>query len=286
MPTSPVRRPKLDIPVFAQRDGNVRLGWHPERSFLVAAPPGVESEVLLELLRRLDGVHSRAHMIWYAGTVGLSANSMSTLLSELDESGLLTEGGDPSAPRPASSTSKVTVVHVLGRGPIADAVVSGAVPSSTLVVHRSTSTRRQTAERESSQCHVVLLTDDMVPDPRVVTSLVRTRTPHLQVRLRDGRAAIGPFVLPGVSSCLRCADLVRCDLDPQWPHISAQLLGRVGHASKPTVLAAAAVALAQVEAFIDGRRVPLADMTLEVDLRDHTMTRRTWGRHPLCDCTH
>lgn len=221
-------------------------------------------------------------MIWYAGSVGMSANSMSTLLSELDESGLLTEGDDPSTPKPA--LPKTIVVHVLGRGPLADAVLSGAVSSAALVVRRPSRSTPPRNDRTGGQCDVALLTDDMVPDPRVVTNLVRTRTPHLQVRLRDGRGVVGPFVLPGVSSCLRCADLVRCDLDPQWPHISAQLLGRVGEAPKPTILATAAVALAQVEAFVDGR-APLADTTVEVDLRDHTMARRTWARHPLCDCS-
>lgn len=220
-------------------------------------------------------------MIWYAGSVGFSANSMSTLLSELDESGLLIEGNDPSAPKPAPM-AKPIVVHVLGRGPLADAILSGAVSSAALVVRRPHRLPPRT-DSAGGQCDVAVLTDDMVPDPRVVTNLVRTRTPHLQVRLRDGRGVVGPFVLPGVSSCLRCADLLRCDLDPQWPHVSAQLLGRVGEAPKPTILATAAVALAQFEAFVDGR-APLADTTVEVDLRDHTMARRTWARHPLCDC--
>lgn len=285
MSISPLRRPRLDVPVFGQRDGTARLGWHPERSFVVTPPPGVAADVLLDLLRRLDGVHSRAHMIWYAGTVGVSANAMSTLLAELGESGLLS---DCALRTPADDSDEaITTVHVLGRGPIADAVVAGLAPSSAMTIVRpgEAISRAQASEDDRSGCDIALLTDDMAPDPAVVTRLVRARIPHLQVRLRDGRGVIGPFVLPGVSSCLRCADLFRCSADPQWPHVSAQLLGRVGEAGRPTVLATAAIALAQIEAFADGGRTPLKNTTVEIDLSDSSVSRRTWSRHPRCDCS-
>lgn len=282
MATAMLRRPKLDVPVFTQRDGTVRLGWRSERSFVVTPPPDVAVTVLLDLLRRLDGVHSRAHMIWYAGTVGLSANATSTLLAELAELGLLIEGNiDPS---PGDDEhQRVTTVHVYGRGPIADAIIAGKNPSPSVILDRPAPALSLTAGR--TQCDMALLTDDMAPDPTVVTQLVRARTPHLQVRLRDGLGIVGPFVRPGVSSCLRCADLFRCSRDAQWPHLAAQLLGRVGDASRPTVLAAAAVALEQIDAFVDGRRVPLQDTTLEIDLHDSSVSRRAWSRHPRCDCS-
>ncbi|MCZ4275851.1 MAG: TOMM precursor leader peptide-binding protein [Rhodococcus sp. (in: high G+C Gram-positive bacteria)] len=287
MSTLPLRRPRLHAPIFVQRDGTARLGWHPERSFVVTPPPGIEPEALLDLLRRLDGVHSRAHMIWYAGTIGLSANAMSTMLAELGESGLLSEGTARASTERADETAVVTTVHVLGRGPIADAVVAGLAASPLTVIERpgAAASRTTGPDDDRSRCDIALLTDDMAPDPAVVTRLVRTRTPHLQVRLRDGRGIVGPFVLPGVSSCLRCADLFRCSADPQWPHVSAQLLGRVGEADRPTVLAAAAITLAQIEAFADGRRAPLQDTTVEIDLNDSSVSRRTWSRHPRCDCS-
>ncbi len=283
-----LRRPKLDVPVFPQRDGTVRLGWRSERSFVVTPPPHVGADVVLDLLRRLDGVHSRAHTIWYAGTVGMSANEMSTLLAELGELGLLTEGNiRPHPADPAHPEAAVTTVHVFGRGPIADAIISGSNPSSTVLLERpiATGPRSSADAHKHAQCDLALLTDDMVPDPETVTGLVRARIPHLQVRLRDGLGIVGPFVLPGVSSCLRCADLLRCDLDSQWPHVAAQLLGRVGDASRPTVLAVAAMALAQVEAFVDSRPAGLQDTTVEIDLRESSVSRRSWSRHPRCDCS-
>ena len=279
-----LRRPKLRVPVFSQRDGTVRIGWNPEQSYLVTPPSGIAPHVVLDLLRRLDGVHSRAHMIWCAGTVGLSANSMSTLLAELSEAGLLVEGAVAPPVRDGSSI-ETTTVHVVGRGPLTDAVVAGLTPSATVALRQSALAPAQLIVPDNEPgSDIAVLTDDMAPDPRVVTGLVRSRTPHLQVRLRDGVGIVGPLVLPGTTSCLRCADLTRGSLDPRWPHVSAQLLGRVGHASKPTVLATAAVALAQIEAFVDGRHAPLADTTMEIDLRAHLMNRRRWTRHPRCDC--
>ncbi|QCB50722.1 TOMM precursor leader peptide-binding protein [Rhodococcus sp. PAMC28707] len=283
MSTSAIRRPKLRVSAFVQRDGTVRVGWDPDRSYILTPPPRVAPKVLLDILGQLDGAHSRAHVVWFGCTVGLTGNSMSTLLAELDEAGLLSEGVLPSTDGAASS---VMTVHILGRGPLSDAVAAGLTPSSALVVVRSSVAPAQllTVDDTGWLCDIVVLADDMAPDPRVVTSLVRSRTPHLQVRIRDGKGIVGPFVEPGNTSCLRCAELIRCSLDPQWPHVSAQLLGRVGEATKPTVLATAAVALAQIEAFVAGHDAALRDRSLELDLVAHTMDSRHWVRHPGCDC--
>lgn len=285
MTTTFLRRPKLELPVFAQRDGTVRLGWRPEESYVVTPPTDLPGDVMLDLLRRLDGVHSRAHMVWYAGTVGLSANRMSTLLAELSELGLLTEGNPPLDS--GRDDVEITIVRILGRGPIGDAIIAGFTPSAAVVLQRSmVKTSSATASYDKAgRCDLAVLSDEMMPDPGIVTTLLQARTPHLQVRLRDGLGVVGPFVLPGSTSCLRCADLLRCSLDPQWPHVSAQLLGRVGSGSKPTVLAAAAVALAQIESFLHGRHDLLTDTTVEIDTDRAAMTRRTWSTHPACECS-
>ena len=138
---------------------------------------------------------------------------------------------------------------------------------------------------------VVVLADDLVAEPRLVTDLVRLRIPHLQVRLRDGKGIVGPFVVPGRTSCLRCADLTRCDFEPEWPHLSAQLLGTVGQASSATVLATAAFAFAQLENLIgrsDGALPETADCTMELDFAaaGTTVHKRLWSKHPHCDCWH
>jgi hypothetical protein len=49
---------------------------------------------------------------------------------------------------------------------------------------------------------LVVLSDYLVADPRMVHDLHRQRVPHLPVRVRDGTGLVGPLVIPGVTSCL------------------------------------------------------------------------------------
>lgn len=103
---------------------------------------------------------------------------------------------------------------------------------------------------------------------------------------------VGPLVIPGLTSCLSCADLHRTDRDPAWPALAAQLREVVGIADRPTLLATAALALSQLQQIITGTRGAGAagpppatlDATLEVDVGSHTIAARRWGRHPLCGC--
>ena len=95
-----------------------------------------------------------------------------------------------------------------------------------------------------------MLTDSLVADPRVVRDLHDAGVPHLPVRVRDGAGLVGPLVIPGVTSCLRCADLHRSDRDAAWPAVAAQLRDTVGTADRATVLATAALALNQVDRVI------------------------------------
>ena len=50
--------------------------------------------------------------------------------------------------------------------------------------------------------HLVILSDSLVADPRMVRDLHSRGVPHLPVRVRDGTGLVGPLVIPGVTSCL------------------------------------------------------------------------------------
>lgn len=134
---------------------------------------------------------------------------------------------------------------------------------------------------------LVVLGPDRAVDPAVVAGLVRDGVPHLHVELRETLAVVGPLVVPGRSSCQRCHDLHRCDRDPQWPLVRAQLHDSAARAGCDVVLAAgvAAVVAAQVLGHLEGRSVPAVDGTLEVALPDLTIRRRSWRPHPTCGCT-
>ena len=114
--------------------------------------------------------------------------------------------------------------------------------------------------------------------------------PHLAVRAEEAIGVVGPLVRPGRTACLRCLDLTRAGLDPAWPLILAQLAGRAPDPPACDAALAGAVAAqaaAQALAHLDrGPRPPgpAENGTLELVLPGWQWRRRTWPRHPDCDC--
>ncbi|TSD97285.1 hypothetical protein FOS14_14980 [Skermania sp. ID1734] len=265
------------LPILLRRDGRVQLGWDPERCRALRPPAGVEPETLVEVLELLDGQHSRPTIVWRAVECGIAPADISAILAELCEAGIVTQ--TPWLPPVVRS------IRVHGRGPVTETLW-------TALRAQGVDTRRSTklpADLDMSRWRtdLVVLADDLVPDPRLVTALVANAIPHLQVRIRDGRGIVGPFVVPGETSCLRCADLARCGVDREWPNLSAQLLGRVGAGPASAVLATSAVALAQVESVITAQPcdVPASvNATIEIDLEAPAIRIRPWVPHRLCDC--
>ncbi|NEW30712.1 hypothetical protein GV790_29200, partial [Nocardia cyriacigeorgica] len=85
------------------------------------------------------------------------------------------------------------------------------------------------------------------------------------------------------------ADLLRADYDPDWPRLAAQLLGRVGHASRSGIEATAALALRELESIIacSARRPPaVLEAQLELDLDSYRLDIRHWAPHARCVCRH
>ena len=136
---------------------------------------------------------------------------------------------------------------------------------------------------------LVVLADALVPCPQLTSALVADGLPHLAVRVREGTGLVGPLVLPGRTSCLRCADLHRTDRDPCWPTVAAQLADRTQNADLITTQATAALAVGQVllalEAVSDTDvQPPTWNATLELDALTGTLEHRGWPPHPDCDC--
>ncbi|WP_077041069.1 hypothetical protein [Rhodococcus sp. MTM3W5.2] len=271
--------PRLDprIPILVRPSGTVQLGWDPERALLLTVPTGVAPPAVAALLRVLDGQHSRDEILRRAREIGLTAADIEALLAELAGAALL---------MPATTAPRcVTAVHVHGRGPISDGI-AGSLADGRVRLTRSVPFGGTGVPRIDRSA-LVVLADELVPDPGFVAGLVEARMPHLQVRLRDGAGIVGPLVLPGHTSCLRCADLTRTSRDHEWPHLAAQLLGAVGHADPASILATTALALAELNVLIaaqPARSPACLDTTLELNLTTYRLVRRTWPRHPDCGC--
>ncbi len=130
-------------------------------------------------------------------------------------------------------------------------------------------------------------------DPEPPDALLRERVPHLVAGIRETCGVVGPLVLPGSSSCLRCRHLHRADRDPAWPRVAAQLPGRdrspgAGAAACDASLAAAVAAFAagQVLAYLDGASEPLPTLSGQLELAwpEWQWRRRSWPPHPRCGC--
>lgn len=190
-------------------------------------------------------------------------------------------------------------VHVADRGPVrpgdvapagipaadVDRTLSGAAVSA---LHRVAPEVQSGAPAPGRRPDLVVLPSVEPVDATLRGVLVDAGVPHLVVGVRETTAVAGPLVLPGLTGCLRCADLHRTDRDPAWPVVAAQLAGVRRRRDEPcdVVLAtvAAGVAALQCLAHLDGRPVAATGASLELALPDWRLRRRGWPPHPRCDC--
>jgi len=132
---------------------------------------------------------------------------------------------------------------------------------------------------------VAVVADSAVHDATLAIWLVAERVPHLAVHVLDGRAGVGPFVLPGRTSCLRCASLHRSDCDPCWPRLAAQLAGRPAAASHTATAVAAGIAVEQVLGLLAGSGEPVTvEASVDLDPLTGRLASRMRPPHPACGC--
>ncbi|MDX1884004.1 TOMM precursor leader peptide-binding protein [Mycolicibacterium sp. 120270] len=271
------------MPVLSRPDGVVQVGWDPRRAVVVRPPNGVSVTTLAAVLRALQSGATIAQL--QDVDDGIDEKTATGLVAELVDAGVVT-----AVPRTRVRSASI---RIHGRGPLSDLLAGALRCSGARITHSS----QPHAGVNPEKTDLVVLSDSLVADPRIVRDLHATATPHLPVRVRDGAGLVGPLVVPGVTSCLRCADLHRSDRDEGWPAVAAQLRDTVGTADRATVLATAAVALNQVDRVIAAvrggvgvERAPhppsTLDTTLEFDVNTGSTTARRWTRHPRCPmCT-
>ncbi len=138
---------------------------------------------------------------------------------------------------------------------------------------------------------IVLSTGELARE--VLDPLVRARTSHLVIRLVDGGALLGPFVVPGETACLRCVDAHASMGDPDHVAVTTRYV----HAtSRPrpdgvpdTDPALASVALAwavrDVLAHLAGRVPSTWSRTISLGAEPTERREQRWLRHPHCGCS-
>ncbi len=268
-------------PVLSRPDGVVQVGWDPRRAVLVRPPSGMTTGALAELLRLMQSGATLEE--FQAQAAGVDGSVIADLVAALVDAGVVAA---MKAPRPRTRSASI---RIHGRGPLSDLLTGALRCSGARITHSNQRHAAVTAETTD----LVVLSDCLVADPKMLRELHIERIPHLQVRVRDGAGLVGPLVLPGITSCLRCADLHRSDRDAGWPAVAAQLRDTVGCADRATVLATAALALNQVDRVIaavrNGVQLDRApeppstlDTTLEFDVNTGSTVARRWSRHPRC----
>ncbi|MGZ8176619.1 hypothetical protein ACXVUM_01715 [Williamsia sp. SKLECPSW1] len=279
-----------DTPVVHRGDRTVQIGGDAEAGLLVDLPPHLSPQAFVAFLRSLTTPRTTTEIRRDARAIGLAPSDVTELLQRMETAGVVT---------PTAATGDFGV-RVHGRGPLSTRL-TGLLRDSGVAV--TTSTQRPRPQHDDDLPlaawteHLVVLCDALVHDPSIVTGLMTRRIPHLQVCLRGGVGVVGPLVLPGRTSCLRCADCHRADRDPQWPVVSGQMIGSIGHASAATTVATAGLALDQIEHVAEGltraardpgdRSIPFpptVEHTVEYRSRPSRLQMRRWTPHPLCGC--
>ena len=292
---STIPRLRPETVIVLRSAGGVQVGCDPETAVVLEPPAHVTPARLAGLLRWMTGPRSFTEIAAAAAEIGLGVDEVRTILDRLVAVGTGHHAADTGAHRPLT-------IRVHGSGPLATAVAR-AVGAGGHRVRQSVRRPRLAPDHPDTEkafaswsADLVVLTDFLTHDPWLISDLMKSRVPHLTVRLRDGSGVIGPLVLPGLTSCLVCADHHRRDRDAEWPIICAQLFCQRGWASPATTAATVALTVAQIEHIAAVTSAATSSSSLEpdppttvnatVELRPNasSLQIRQWTPHPLCGC--
>ncbi|MFT3714379.1 MAG: hypothetical protein QM774_00095 [Gordonia sp. (in: high G+C Gram-positive bacteria)] len=230
--TKALPRLRPGLPVLVRSDGRLHLGCDPADALVLNLGPEADPNGVVALLDDLQRPLTRRQLSRRARSAGLTLASFTALLDTL------VAAGRAIAPEPAPSRVRV---RIHGDGALARQLTDSLAGSGLLAGDVPTEPGALAPDRRLD-CNLLVPTDRPVVDPAIRLALMTSGTPHLPVVVRDGIGVIGPLVLPGMTGCLRCADLHRSDADPEWPALAARLTGAGTDADRHTVAATVAIA--------------------------------------------
>ena len=304
-----------DVPLVWRSDTSVEIGWppratridevdrehvawllglHGERDLASALADGAADGLRPGLMRRVLVAAMHCGLVDDAGAMPQTLRDVPLHVRDRMASEIVAVRhlhGGTSRAREVIDRRRSAEIAIQGGGPVADAValVLTSAGIGNVVregaVHSGSRRHRRTAL--DRMCHV--LCDSAHPDAAADPDAMALDLPHLCVAVAGTRAAIGPLVLPGRTSCLRCRDLHLADADPDWPRVAVQWSAR-----RPGPVAAglahlagswaALQALALVDAGPESVRVPTLDAALIVSMPAAEVSREHRPPHPLCGC--
>lgn len=278
--TLPLLRP--GTPVLVRPGNRVHVGSDPHASIVIELPSQVRAADVAAVLRGLAVARPALETQRRARAIGLTVTDLTDIAAHLTAAGL-------AVPTTAGSAATSLRIALHGHGPLADLLITSLTESG--LAPRRSPRPPTVAGDDGWTANLVVLTDYLVHDPALVSGLLSARVAHLPVRVRDGVGVVGPLVLPGLSSCLRCADHHRADLEPDWPMLAAQLVAQTGFGTAGTLRSTAALAQSQIEQLAGALWSDRTDSTPELlgrALEFHPTPARLvatrWPTHPLCAC--
>jgi len=242
------------IRVSERSDTTLQVGLHPGRSLVLPDDPAVRGALAL---------------LGHGVTSGRLEADQRDLLRRLTEAGL---AADPDDDVVCSRALDRARVEVTANGEVRSAVVRAL---------------RESGVRDGSgpgSSVTVVATIGAEPRRETIDGLVQANRPHLLLTSVAGRLRVGPFVVPGLTACLRCLDEHLTDRDPRHPLVVEQHLTRdpADLPAQSELRLALAWAARDVVALIGGDRPTTWSAT--VDLEPTGPVLQQWRRHPRCGC--
>ena len=118
--------------------------------------------------------------------------------------------------------------------------------------------------------------------------LLREGLPHLVVTGAPGELTVGPFVVPGLTACLRCVDAHRGEDDPRRALVVEQVASQPPLVEDRHNAALRSIALGwavqDLVRFLEGGRPSTWSATVRI-AADLAPTPHPWLRHPHCGCS-
>jgi hypothetical protein len=281
----PIIRPGLQIIRRDRHTLQVGLAW-PGLTWLPDSP------VLEAVLAAIDGFRDITGVVLAAASEGHAVDTCSAALDRLIDIGAVVDrsamrrpdcrehvwaalwllAGPDSTADDVLALRRACRVHVSGEGPVAE-TVRDLLPRSHVAITDD--------ERDAT---LLVLTDAREPKRSASDEAMRTGLPHVWAYLRDLVGVVGPFVIPGTSSCLRCVDAIRHELDPTWV-FALSAAPPAAPPSDPVFAAVVAAWVAQdVVAWASGYPPRTLDAVIEIPYVAGPLERRTRPPHPQCGC--
>lgn len=296
-----VQRPRLrsDHPLLWRGDGRLQIGIG-ERVAVI----GDATMALAKWLRAIDGTRDWVQLAVQLTSLGIAVEQAQRSLWSARSTGALDDAATmPDALRWSERSTRDAVAsdHAAASFTYGDSTTANLVIDRRLTTRVSVLGAGRVAEelREALAISGMTLADDAADlrilagatHPWAVDTGACELLPHLPVAVFGDIGEIGPLVIPGRTSCLRCAYLHRRDADPDWPMLSLQFDQAVRriHVQPSDRLLTRSTALTAVLLVRRWADDPLAaeawgDQILQVHLPDGNLVRRPAPAHGLCGC--